>query len=199
MSSPRLRADATTETHAVRWGTLRAGKRFLPLAAFAALAALLYLGFTLRDPHLLPSALLGKPFPAFDLPLLAGGRATEAALADQPRLVNVWATWCPTCLAEHAQLLRIRAESGLSIVGVNYKDDPAEALRWLARHGDPYDFNIVDAAGELGVNLGVYGAPESFLLDAGGVVRYKRVGAINDDVWRRELQPALRALATPSP
>lgn len=189
MSWRRLRVDAT----------LRASKRFLPLAVFAALAALLYAGFTLRDPHLLPSALLDKPFPAFDLPLLAGGRATEAALAGRPRLVNVWATWCPTCLAEHGQLLRIRAESGLSIVGVHYKDDAAEGLRWLARHGNPYDFNIVDAAGELGVDLGVYGAPESFLVDAAGVVRYKRVGEINEDVWRRELQPALRALATPAP
>lgn len=170
--------------------------RFLPLAAFVALAALLYSGFALRDPHQLPSALLGKPFPNFDLPLLGGGRASRAALAGQPRLVNVWATWCPTCLAEHAQLLRIRAETGLSIVGVNYKDDPAEAARWLVRHGDPYDFNLVDADGALGVDLGVYGAPESFLVDAQGVVRYKRVGAIDAGIWQRELEPALRALTS---
>ena len=173
--------------------------RFVPLAAFAALAALLYLGFTLRDPHLLPSALVGKPFPEFDLPLLAGGRATEEALAGEPRLVNVWATWCPTCLAEHGALLRIRAEEGLSIVGVNYKDDPAEARRWLERHGDPYDFNIVDADGDLGVNLGVYGAPESFLVDGAGIVRYKRVGAVDASVWRREIEPALRTSARPEP
>lgn len=170
--------------------------RFLPLAAFVALAALLYSGFALRDPHQLPSALLGKPFPNFDLPLLGGGRASRAALAGQPRLVNVWATWCPTCLAEHAQLLRIRAETGLSIVGVNYKDDPAEAARWLVRHGDPYDFNLVDADGALGVDLGVYGAPESFLVDAQGVVRHKRVGAIDAGIWQRELEPALRALTS---
>lgn len=170
--------------------------RFLPLAAFVALAALLYSGFALRDPHQLPSALLGKPFPNFDLPLLGGGRASQAVLAGRPRLVNVWATWCPTCLAEHAQLLRIRAETGLSIVGVNYKDDPAEAARWLVRHGDPYDFNIVDADGALGVDLGVYGAPESFLVDARGVVRYKRVGAIDAGIWQHELEPALRALTS---
>ena len=173
--------------------------RFVPLAVFVGLAALLYLGFTLRDPHLLPSALLGKPFPEFDLPLLAGGRGGKEALVGEPRLVNVWATWCPTCLAEHGELLRIRAETGLSIVGVNYKDDPGEARRWLGRHGDPYDFNIVDAEGELGVNLGVYGAPESFLLDSAGVVRHKRVGEISADVWRREFEPVLRALAGSRP
>ena len=173
--------------------------RFAPLAVFVGLAALLYLGFTLRDPHLLPSALLGKPFPEFDLPLLAGGRGGKEALVGEPRLVNVWATWCPTCLAEHGELLRIRAETGLSIVGVNYKDDPQEARRWLGRHGDPYDFNIVDAEGELGVNLGVYGAPESFLLDSAGVVRHKRVGEINTDVWRREFEPVLRALGASAP
>lgn len=173
--------------------------RFVPLAAFVGLAALLYLGFTLRDPHLLPSALLGKPFPEFDLPMLAGGRAGKDALVGEPRLVNVWATWCPTCLAEHGELVRIRAETGLSIVGVNYKDDPREARRWLTRHGDPYDFNIVDAEGELGVNLGVYGAPESFLLDSAGVVRHKRVGEVNAEVWRREFEPVLRALAASVP
>ena len=175
----------------------KALKRFLPLALFAALAVLLYAGFSLRDPHLLPSALVGKPFPPFDLPVLGGGNATREALLGEPRLVNVWATWCPTCLSEHGQLLRIRAETGLSVLGVNYKDDPAQAKRWLADHGDPYDFNIIDAEGDLGVNLGVYGAPETFLLDASGVVRYKHVGAIDAAVWRDKLAPAWQALAAP--
>ena len=173
-------------------------KRLLPLAVFAALAAILYLGFSLRDPHLLPSALLDKPVPQFDLPTLGDARrASRADLIGAPRLVNVWATWCPTCLAEHGELLRIRAETGLSIVGINYKDDAAEAIAWLNRYGDPYDFNIVDANGDLGVNLGVYGAPETFLVDAEGVVRYKHVGAVTAAVWRDELAPALRALAGP--
>ena len=173
-------------------------KRLLPLAVFAALAATLYLGFSLRDPHLLPSALLDKPVPEFDLPTLDGARRTSRAdLLGAPRLVNVWATWCPTCLAEHGELVRIRAETGLSIVGINYKDDAAEAVAWLNRHGDPYDFNIVDADGDLGVELGVYGAPETFLVDARGVVRYKHVGAVTAAVWRDELAPALRALPRP--
>lgn len=173
-------------------------KRFLPLAAFAALAGVLYLGFTLRDPHLLPSALLNKPFPDFALPRLGTGEQTSRErLLSEPRLVNVWATWCPTCLAEHGELLRIRAETGLSIVGINYKDDAAKALAWLARHGDPYDFSIVDANGDLGLELGVYGAPETFLIDAQGVVRYKHVGAVTASVWRDELAPALDAMDAP--
>ena len=173
-------------------------KRFLPLAVFAALASVLYLGFTLRDPHLLPSALLNKPFPIFALPLLdTGEQISRERLLGEPRLVNVWATWCPTCLAEHGELLRIRAETGLSIVGINYKDDATKALAWLARHGDPYDFSIVDADGDLGLELGVYGAPETFLIDAEGVVRYKHVGAVTAAVWSDELAPALNAVAAP--
>ena len=168
---------------------------FAPLLAFATLAVVLYLGFSLRDPHLLPSALLDRPFPSFDLPVLAsnGRRATQADLGGEVRLVNVWATWCPTCLAEHDELKRIR-ETGLSVVGINYKDDSAEAMAWLARHGDPYAFSVVDANGDLGVDLGVYGAPETFLLDADGVIRYKHVGAVDETIWREEIAPAIEAI-----
>ena len=175
--------------------------RFAPLAALLALTVLLYLGFTLRDPHLLPSALLNKPFPPFDLPVLGATpeRASRADLIGQTRLVNVWATWCPTYLAEHGELQRIRTATGLSIIGINYKDEADDALAWLARHGDPYDFHIVDAQGDLGVELGVYGAPETFLVDAEGVIRYKRVGDVNPAIWRDELQPALRTLAAGTP
>ena len=167
----------------------------LPLAVFLPLAGMLYLGFSLRDPHLLPSALLNEPFPDFAAPsLTTAGRLERSALLGQPRLVNVWATWCPTCLAEHGELLRIRAETGLSIVGINYKDDRAAALAWLARHGDPYDFSIVDRTGDLGVDLGVYGAPETFLVDAAGVIRYKHVGAVTPTVWRDDIEPVLQSL-----
>ena len=168
---------------------------FAPLAGFAALAVVLYLGFSLRDPHLLPSALLDQPFPAFELPVLGstGRRATRADLQGEVRLVNVWATWCPTCLAEHGQLKRIR-QTGLSVVGINYKDDSAEAIAWLARYGDPYAFSVVDADGDLGVDLGVYGAPETFLLDAEGVIRYKHVGAVDEAIWGDEIAPAIEAI-----
>lgn len=167
---------------------------FAPLLAFATLAVVLYLGFSLRDPHLLPSALLDQPFPPFDLPVLGSARrATRADLEGDIRLVNVWATWCPTCLAEHDELKRIR-ETGLSVVGINYKDDSAEAMAWLARHGDPYAFSVVDADGDLGVDLGVYGAPETFLLDVDGVIRYKHVGAVDETIWREEIAPAIEAI-----
>ena len=170
---------------------------YLPVGVFGVLAVVLFLGFTLRDPNLLPSALIGKPFPAFDLPVLgaAGKRAGREGLLGEVRLVNVWATWCPTCLAEHGELMRIGAETGLSIIGINYKDDPQLAVEWLRRHGDPYDFNVVDDAGDLGVDLGVYGAPETFLVDAGGVIRYKRVGDVNPVIWRDEIAPVLAGLA----
>ena len=172
-------------------------KLFLPVTVFGILAAVLFLGFTLRDPKLLPSALLDKPFPAFDLPVLTGapgGRASRSSLLGEIRLVNVWATWCPTCLAEHGELMRIRRETGLSIVGINYKDVSSQARAWLREYGDPYDFNVVDANGDLGVDLGVYGAPETFLVDAGGVIRYKHVGDVNRSVWDGEFAPRIAAL-----
>ena len=172
-------------------------KLFVPVTVFGVLALVLAFGFTLRDPNLLPSALVDKPFPDFDLPLLAGqptARASRSSLLGEIRLVNVWATWCSTCLAEHGELVRIREETGLSIVGISYKDDARQARAWLAEYGDPYDFNIVDDNGDLGVDLGVYGAPETFLVDAGGVIRYKHVGDVNPSVWQQQFAPRLAAL-----
>jgi cytochrome c biogenesis protein CcmG/thiol:disulfide interchange protein DsbE len=169
---------------------------FIPLAAFIVIAGLLYAGFSLNDPHVLPSALIGKSFPAFDLPSLGPDGAQRYTAADVrgPALVNVWATWCPTCRAEHAELLRIHQETGLSIIGVNYKDDTAKARDWLEQLGNPYAFNIVDSTGSLGVDLGVYGAPETFLVDASGTIVYKRVGDVNRAVWEREIKPQVDAL-----
>lgn len=174
---------------------MKRARLFAPLFAFATLAVVLYLGFSLRDPHLLPSALLDQPFPAFHLPVLGspGRSATQTDFQGEVRLVNVWATWCPTCLAEHDELKRIRA-TGLSVVGINYKDDSADAMAWLARHGDPYAYSIVDVNGDLGVDLGVYGAPETFLLDADGVIRYKHVGAVDETIWRNEIAPTIEAI-----
>jgi cytochrome c biogenesis protein CcmG/thiol:disulfide interchange protein DsbE len=169
---------------------------FVPLAVFVILAGFLYAGFSLEDPHRLPSALVGQPFPAFDLPLLANTkeRATEQRLAGRTVLVNVWATWCPTCKAEHGELLRIHEETGLPIIGINYKDRPAAARDWLIRYGDPYEFNIIDADGRLGVDLGVYGAPESFIVDREGTIVYKRVGEVNRRIWHAEMKPVLAQL-----
>lgn len=169
---------------------------FVPLGVFLLIVVIGFFGFRLSDPHSLPSALLGKPFPDFSAPLLddPARLVDRSALLGAPVLVNVWATWCPTCKAEHDELLRIGAETGIRIVGVNYKDDRAEALDWLVRYGDPYEFVIEDRDGSLGVELGVYGAPETFLLDADGRVVYKHVGDINPRVWRDDFEPLLADL-----
>ena len=164
---------------------------FVPLAIFLAILGFGYLGFSLNDPHKLPSALVGKPFPEFASITLADEPVARSDLVGELVLVNVWATWCPTCKAEHDELLRIQRETGLKIVGVNYKDDPAKARSWLVRYGDPYAYNIQDPDGRIGVDLGVYGAPESFLVDPDGVIVYKRVGDINRRIYDREIAPLL--------
>lgn len=178
----------------------RNARLYVPLVVFVVIVGFGYAGFELNDPRQLPSALLEKPFPEFSAPLLAEAPGqqqalvTREALLGAPVLVNVWATWCVTCKAEHAELMRIARETGLRIVGVNYKDSPRAALRWLADYGDPYEFTLQDSDGSLGVELGVYGAPESFLLDANGIIVYKRVGDINPVIWEREILPVLGRL-----
>lgn len=169
---------------------------FVPLGIFGLIVVLGFLGFRLGDPHRLPSALLNKPFPEFNASVLGAPerRVTRQDLLGSPVLVNVWATWCPTCKAEHQELMRIDALTDLRMVGVNYKDERAKALGWLADFGNPYEFVLEDADGLLGVELGVYGAPESFLLDPQGVIIYKRVGEINSRVWRDEIAPLLERL-----
>ncbi|KTB89373.1 thiol:disulfide interchange protein [Pseudomonas syringae ICMP 11293] len=158
----------------------------LPLVLFLGVAALLYRGLYL-DPSELPSALIGKPFPAFSLPSVQDERMlSRADLLGKPALVNVWGTWCVACRVEHPVLTRL-AQQGVLIYGVNYKDINADALKWLKEFHDPYRLNIRDQEGSLGLDLGVYGAPETFLIDAQGVIRYKHVGGIDDAVWREKL------------
>ena len=174
---------------------------FIPLGVFLLIIVIGYAGFSLTDPHQLPSALLGKAFPEFTVPLLGDSdtHVDRSALLGKTVLVNVWATWCPTCKAEHDELMRIKALSELRIVGVNYKDDERLALKWLADYGDPYDFTMQDLDGSLGVELGVYGAPESFLLNAEGTVIYKRVGEINRRIWEQEIAPRFAVLVASEP
>lgn len=164
-----------------------------PLVLFLAMAALLYRGLYL-DPSELPSALIGKPFPAFSLPAVQDGKPlTRNDLLGKPALVNVWGTWCVACRVEHPVLTKL-AEQGVVIYGVNYKDVNADAVKWLSEFHDPYQLNINDEAGSLGLNLGVYGAPETFLIDARGVIRYKHVGVIDQTVWREKLAGQYQAL-----
>ena len=170
-------------------------KLFLPLILFAVLALFLYRGLQL-DPRELPSALIDRPLPGFELPALGQDRMlTREQVIGEVSLFNVWATWCVSCRVEHPYL-HMLAEQGVPIFGVNYKDDDADALRWLQDLGDPYRLNIVDAQGTLGLDLGVYGAPETYLVDAAGVIRYRHVGVVDDRVWRDILQPLYIELQT---
>ena len=167
----------------------------LPLAGFVTLLAVLASGLG-RDPTLLPSVLIDQPLPEFRAARLdnPGRTVSNADLAGEIALLNVWATWCPTCRAEHEFLNELKRREGIPIYGVNYKDERDLALDWLAQLGDPYRFSIDDAEGQLGIDLGVYGAPETFLLDQRGVIRYRHVGAVNERVWQKEFVPRIRAL-----
>jgi cytochrome c biogenesis protein CcmG, thiol:disulfide interchange protein DsbE len=169
-------------------------KLFLPLLIFAVLAVFLMRGLSI-DPTELPSPLTGKPFPEFQLTDLSdpSRTLTAADIRGKVALVNVWATWCPTCRAEHAQLLAIAA-AGTPVVGINYKDERGDAQAWLEELGNPYQFNIFDPEGRLGLDLGVYGAPETYLVDRRGIIRYKRVGAVDATVWLQEIKPLVDQL-----
>lgn len=137
-----------------------------------------------KDPTKLETARLNDPVPLFALPLLRdeAKEVNQIDLTGDVVLLNVWATWCPSCRAEHGYLEAL-AKQGVKIVGLNYKDDREEALKWLANLGDPYAFNIYDPHGKLGFDLGVYGAPETYLVDHLGIVRYRHVGELNDRTW----------------
>lgn len=163
-------------------------KLFLPLFLFALLAMVLFRGLFL-DPSEMPSALIDRPLPAFNLPALGGeSQLSRDDVTGQVALLNVWATWCVSCRVEHPYLQQL-ADAGIPIYGLNYKDSDSAAQRWLDQLGDPYRLNIADRDGTLGLDLGVYGAPETYLLDAEGVVRYRHVGVVNEDVWQTILQP----------
>ncbi|MEM1111792.1 MAG: DsbE family thiol:disulfide interchange protein [Pseudomonadota bacterium] len=174
-------------------------KLFLPLLLFVGLALFLYRGLSL-DPKALPSALVDQPLPDFSLPALSDGRSlTRSDVTGEVSLFNVWATWCISCRVEHPYLQQL-ADLGVPIFGVNYKDENEAARQWLTDLGNPYRANIVDAAGSLGLDLGVYGAPETYFVDARGIIRYRHIGVIDERVWSSRLQPIyeeLRAEAMP--
>jgi cytochrome c biogenesis protein CcmG/thiol:disulfide interchange protein DsbE len=164
-------------------------KLFIPFAIFIILSGLLYAGLSL-DPNELPSVLIGKPMPEFSLPDLdnPGKNITPATMKGKPYLLNVWATWCPSCKYEHPYLLKL-AEMGVPIYGVNYKDDVDKARKLLHDTGNPYSANIVDEEGSLIMSLGVYGAPETFIVDAEGIIRYRLVGVVNEEIWKSTMAP----------
>ncbi len=150
-----------------------------------------FFGLEIEDRDKLPSALIDKPFPEIVATALFDPNleVKTDALLGKPTLVNVWATWCPTCKAEHGELIRISEDTQLQIIGINYKDDPVKARQWLSDQGNPFDLVLQDPQGDLGIELGVYGAPETFLLDESGQVVFKRVGAITREVWVGQMLP----------
>jgi cytochrome c biogenesis protein CcmG/thiol:disulfide interchange protein DsbE len=172
-------------------------KLFVPLAIFLVIVAVLGYSFRLGDHHDLPSMMIDRPFPVFTATLLKepDRTASPVDLQGEVTLVNVWATWCPSCLVEHPELVRIVREEGVRLVGVNYNDDRTRALAWLDRHSDPYAFHIVDDEGKLAIELGVYGAPETYVVDAAGTIRYRHVGAVNRKVWDDILGPMIQSLS----
>jgi cytochrome c biogenesis protein CcmG, thiol:disulfide interchange protein DsbE len=174
-------------------------KRLLPLIVFIGLAALLYAGVRMnsgRDTSAIPSPLIGKPAPDFALPAFGapGRTVTQKDLRGKPYLINVWGSWCPNCRVEHPVVSALARTGTLRIVGYNYKDTPEESARWLQQFGNPYELIVVDEDGRDALDWGIYGAPESFIVDAAGIVRWKQVGPIDETIVREQIEPLVKAM-----
>jgi cytochrome c biogenesis protein CcmG, thiol:disulfide interchange protein DsbE len=171
----------------------------LPLGIFIALVLLLAAGLTL-NPRLVPSPLVGKPLPEFSLEELRepGRSLTSADLSGKVSLLNAWATWCVECRREHPVLVDIAREGTVPVYGLNYKDQRPQAIEWLERLGNPYAASGFDADGRVGLDLGVYGLPETFLVDAKGIIVHKHIGPISREVWEQEFVPVIRRLKSGS-
>ncbi len=167
----------------------------LPAAAFLVLAVALGLGLG-RAPGLVPSALIGAPAPQTRLPAVDGyGPAfSNEDFRGRITLVNVFASWCASCVLEHPLLMEVAGTPGLSVFGLAYKDDPADTARWLERLGNPFAATGADTSGRAGIDWGVYGVPETFLVGPDGVIVYKHVGPLSADAWRDELLPRIEEL-----
>lgn len=164
----------------------------LPFGLFVVVVALLAVGLQL-DPRHVPSPLIGKPLPGFALERLAtpGEQVARADLLGEAYLLNVWASWCVACRQEHPLLVELARRGRVTLVGLNYKDERADARRWLAERGDPYRLSLYDHDGRLGLDLGVYGVPETFLIDAEGVIRHKHIGPLDAATYERDIAPLL--------
>ena len=170
-------------------------KFYIPVVVFFALAVIMWRGLYL-DTKELPSMLIDKPMPAFALTTVEGAPVTNQDLPQEIFLLNVWGSYCLPCLVEHPTLMRLSEEGEIPVVGVNYRDRQQLALRWLDDNGDPFAFSILDEDGRFGIDLGVYGAPETYLVDADGVIRFRHVSVLDEQVWEEEFLPAIAALQT---
>ena len=173
--------------------------RLVPLAIFVALVGLLLFGIHWNEHHEMtevPSPLIGKPAPEFTLPLLYEPDKTLSRkdLLGKPYVLNVFGSWCPTCQYEHPILTDNVKKLGIRLIGLDWRDDPEDAKRWLAQFGNPYDAVVTDRDGRAGIDFGVYMAPESFLVDANGMIRYKRIGMFTPETIKSELLPRIAEL-----
>jgi len=172
-------------------------KRFLlPLAAFAVLVGFLAIGLT-RDPRDVPSPLVGKPAPAFTLPQLhdAAKSFSVADMKGRVWLLNVWASWCVACREEHPVLVEFAKTGQVPIIGLDYKDKVADARQWLDKLGNPYTLTAVDADGRVGIDYGVYGVPETYVIDKQGIIRMKHTGPITSESLNKKILPLVAELS----
>jgi len=167
----------------------------LPLAIFLVVAGFLYVGLY-RDPHEVPSPLIGKAAPAFSLAELhqPDRKLGTADMRGQVWLLNVWASWCVSCREEHPLLVALSKANVVPIIGLDYKDKSEDGLAWLASNGNPYTKSVVDLDGRVGINWGVYGVPETFVIDKTGIIRYKQIGPVTEDALKRKILPLVREL-----
>ncbi len=171
-------------------------KYLIPIALLAGLMLLFAYGLKL-DPRKIPSPLVGKPLPAFSLPSVADPKRTVSteSLRGRTYLLNVWASWCVACREEHPLLVELSRRKAAVLIGLNYKDQRQDALAWLAALGDPYEVSASDLDGRIGIELGVYGVPETFVIDKAGVIRFKHIGPLTPEIFEQKLLPMLRELS----
>jgi cytochrome c biogenesis protein CcmG/thiol:disulfide interchange protein DsbE len=167
----------------------------IPLVLFLVIVGFLAVGLSL-NPRLVPSPLIGKPAPEFSLPEVRDPARTVSRqdLLGKVSLVNVWASWCVSCRVEHPLLMDVARSGKVQVYGLNYKDQRQDALRWLQSYGDPYLASAYDVDGRVGIDWGVYGTPETFVVDRKGTIRYKLVGPIDEDVWQNQILPLVTKL-----
>jgi len=166
--------------------------RALPLIAFLFLVALLVVGLSISDRKtMIPSPLIDKPVPAFNLPVLAspGQTMSTDSFLGKPYLVNFWASWCVSCRVEHPAITELAKLKLVRIVGLNFRDETQDAVAWLERWGDPYDVNLADRDGRISIDFGVYAAPETFLVDPSGTIVYKHIGPLTMELIEAEILP----------
>ena len=169
--------------------------RYILLAVFLALVVLLGVGLTL-NPREVPSPLIGKPAPAFQLPQLhePGKTFSPADMRGRVWMLNVWASWCVSCREEHPVLMDLARSGAVPIYGLDYKDQTADAARWLQQFGNPYKLSAVDAKGQVGIDYGVYGVPETYVIDKRGVIRYKQIGPVTPGILKDKVLPLVKQL-----